>query len=344
MRMRSAILVSVASLVTVVNAACSGSSGSPTQPSGNGSNPSPNPNPNPAVTLVNVAITNIMTISPVAGAVVTSDAVIDSKTGKPKEFKTDSSGIAVVEVPTNKSTLDIVIAAAGYHGPYETTLTSSVKSFKIMPLLGENNDERITEMVFGGGTGISNPGIVSTAVPAGNISLVYVPGMVPESDLAVLRETMETWIAKASEGRYTAKVETQASNPVVFTLAVNPAQLANGVVSIQQYNSLGQITVGKLTIRGDGKLTRRTSNHEAAHMLGLFHHKGRGLLGELGEEVEGELSQAEQDNLRYIHTMPSGTRHIRNDRPSTVVVGLTSSQSQGPMPFRPSVVFVCEHK
>jgi len=319
--MRKVILALVTTAVTVFLVSCGGSS-APT-------NPTPTPTSTPSLTQVSLVVKNILTDAGVADALIVSDTLKDNA-GKLKEFRTNSAGLATLEVPTSASELDIVITATGYHGPYETRVKPTQTVFSILPLLGTNNPDRVAEMIFGNGLDILNPGIVSSSKPAGNISIVYsLSQNVPEQDLEVLRESM-VWMGGASGGRYTGKVETLASNPVVFDLVTVPNQATPGKVLLK-YN-MGHLTGGTLMIRGEGLLSKGTARHEVLHMLGLFHHRDNGLLGEDGAV---EMSLSEQHNLKYNFAMPVRTRHIRNDRATVATASFVGSRE---------FVIECKHK
>jgi hypothetical protein len=305
--MRKFTLVLVALVAILVNAACGGGGGSSTPTS-----PTPTTNPTSSTKQVSVVVTNVVTRQGVPNALIVSDSLKDAN-GKLKEFRTSSLGVVVIEVPSNAGAIDIVITVDGHHGPFETTLSPDKTAFVMFEFVGNSNADRVSETIFGDGRDIANPGIVSTSKPGGNISIVYSPDQnIPASDLAVLQESMD-WMAIQTVGAYKGKVETQATNPVVYNVVVDPKLATPGMLKLK-YNSAGEIASGTYHIRGDGKLTKGTARHEALHMLGLFHHRGVGLLGELGEDVPDEMSQMEKDLLRYLLAMPTRTRHVRNDR------------------------------
>jgi hypothetical protein len=264
-----------------------------------------------------VRVVNGLTNAPVAGVTVTTTAGV---------FVTDNSGGATIQLGSTSALL--AFDKGGLHGPYETAVDERQSVYALWPLSAPNSSVAISEMVYGeGSSGYNTPPQVKPMIRLdGPVSFYFDPELVDNATV-VNKFKAAAALLQAVIGY---SVQVSSAEPIAgtagFRVWVSPGIPAPAFTS--RSTERGRIVSGWVAFSHQGAaLSDYAIRHELAHVFGLWHHTGAGLVGVNYDPNHLDYSPAEKDNMRMMLRITPGTSYPYNDRTAYTVRASTGTET-----------------
>ena len=260
---------------------------------GSATAPSPAPIPPVVGTTYQFRAIDGVTGAPVAGASVTTDSTA---------LLTDAAGVFTVTSAVGKFRMTL----QSLTHLTRTTLEVGQRDVLMWPVRADNSTTLVSQMVYSDDR--FGPGALRGMIRLTKaMSIVYHPSF-PAEKLAILQEAAATLQGYIN---LPVHVVTEAvPDTVEVSVAFDSACNCLGVVNLTW--TRGVIQTGTLRFRNPEAVTPMVVLHELAHLAGLAHHDGAGLMNPSGSQ-NAAFTRGELDNLLMVYQSLPGTIFEHND-------------------------------
>lgn len=195
--------------------------------------------------------------------------------------------------PTPEPTLAFTFVTLG-----EESMGKASSDLPLWGLRGQNSTDAVMQMVFGDNSGPSNPGLHVLGRVTGPVSL-----SIPDS-LSGKMGGFELGASAWSElTRFSMTLVTGPSN---FSVEIDPT-IASPALTRRTKDGSGNIIRATVVLRSVDNATLHTILHELAHLFGMDHHAGFGILGLSFDANRIAYSMSERDNASMMVRLAPGT-------------------------------------
>lgn len=239
----------------------------------------------------------------VAGASVVSDGA--------ETVSSAGDGWATVNLPAS-ATFNVALDAGGHWGPYESKYSLGRTDFLLWPITGANSGDLIRQMVFGDSSGYNNPGLTTMIRLDGPVSFYFDADLASNPTVMARFQTAAPILQAVIGFGVTVGSTTPIANTAAFRIYLDPSLNSQAATSVNV--NRGRISGGYVVFRTLDNFSDYVIRHELAHVFGLWHHMGEGLVGKTFKPSFLQYSVPEQDNMRMMLRVAPGTRAPYNDR------------------------------
>jgi hypothetical protein len=245
-------------------------------------------------------------------------------------YQTRGDGsLTIDEAP---SRFNVTIDAPGYL-TYETIGSSDRTEYKLWPVNSPNSEDGIKQMVYGDSSAYNNPGLRAMNRIDGPVSFYFSAELATNQAVIGRYETGVPLLAAAIKNRWPLTV-IEGTSPLSGTISVMiqiDSTISTAANTSMTYIN-GRAISGIIRFKTLDNLSDYYIRHENAHVVGLWHHEGEGLVGRTWLPSQLDYSPAEKGNMQMmVWVLPPGTIWPYNDRGA---IGAKASGFTGTVTFR----------
>lgn len=185
-------------------------------------------------------------------------------------------------------------------GFVSASMGMTLEQLPVWSIRGENSELYVKQLAFGDSTGHNNPGLHPLRRVNTNVVMSVPADLVDYT--SAFQKGADDWTAFVGQFKMTLTTAASSYSVRVGDTGGYPA------VAQMQFGANGIITGATVTFRSVGNITPYTVAHEFAHVFGVDHFEGNGVMGvKLSDYSNIAYAQPEIDNVAMMLRLPLGT-------------------------------------